>query len=488
MSVGGRGQNSKGEATISTRAFNKFLILLPIGVLGVCIAAIAYFFRLDAKDPAEYEERVALEQNIPTVEVKQMANSGTLTPGKGKPSALPGSWPQFRGPQRDGIARPQRKLAKTWPAGGPTALWSVDLGPGHAGAAVHKGRVYVMDYDRTKEEDVVRCLSFDTGEEIWRYAYSASVKYNHGMSRTVSAVTDDYVVTLGPKCHVHCLKAATGELVWKKDLVKENGTVVPLWYGSQCPLIDGDKVILAPGAKPLMMAVELATGKVVWEANAPNMDGMTYSSILPIEFKGQRQYVYWCNNGVVGVAAKDGKVLWTKPDWKIKDGNVPSPVWAGDDRLFFCGGYGVGACMVRLESGADGKITPKELYRLKPAGFGSEQHTPIFYDGYLYGVDPRQNNKTKMVCLNPANGQRVWTSGTDTNFDLGPYLICDGVILALDGETGTLFMLQASSSGYKELAKAKVLSGRFAWAPMALVEGRLLLRDETKMICLDLGA
>ncbi|HNY26640.1 MAG TPA: hypothetical protein PKH31_04605, partial [Candidatus Sumerlaeota bacterium] len=80
--------------------------MLPIGVLGVCIAAIAYFFRLDAKDPAEYEERVALEQNIPTVEVKQMANSGTLTPGKGKPSALPGSWPQFRGPQRDGIARP----------------------------------------------------------------------------------------------------------------------------------------------------------------------------------------------------------------------------------------------------------------------------------------------------------------------------------------------------------------------------------------------
>jgi outer membrane protein assembly factor BamB len=92
-----------------------------------------------------------------------------------------------------------------------------------------------------------------------------------------------------------------------------------------------------------------------------------------------------------------------------------------------------------------------------------------------------------MVCLNPDTGQRVWTSGTETNFELGSYLICDGVILALDGETGTLFMLEASPNGYKELAKAKVLPGHFAWAPMALVEGRLLLRDETKMFCLDLG-
>jgi outer membrane protein assembly factor BamB len=168
--------NSKGEVAISTRTFNRYLILLPIGALALCMGAVAYFLQLDAPDSLEHEPRLPIEQNIPTVEVKEMTNPGTLIAGKGQPSAFAGSWPQFRGPQRDGIARPGRKLAKTWPAGGPPALWNIELGPGHAGAAVHNGRVYVMDYDRTKEEDVVRCFR-STRERNLRYTYSASVKY-----------------------------------------------------------------------------------------------------------------------------------------------------------------------------------------------------------------------------------------------------------------------------------------------------------------------
>ena len=177
----------------------------------------------------------------------RLVNAGTLLPGKGVPSTDAGSWPQFRGADRTNIAETREKLLRSWPAGGPEALWRIPVGDGHAGAAVHKGRVFLLDYDEQKKEDVVRCLSLADGAEIWRYTYSVVIKPQHGMSRTVPAVTDDYVVTLGPKGHVRCLEMETGKLVWKMDLVEEYGTRIPPWYTGQCPLIDGDVVILAPG-------------------------------------------------------------------------------------------------------------------------------------------------------------------------------------------------------------------------------------------------
>ena len=131
----------------------------------------------------------------------------------GKPSALPGSWPRFRGERFDGIGLPGVPLARRWPSGGPKKLWQIELGEGHAGAAVFAGRVYVHDYDRAKADDAVRCFSLDDGREIWRFSYPDNVKRNHGMSRTVPAVTEKYLVTMGPKCHVSCLDPYTGKLL-----------------------------------------------------------------------------------------------------------------------------------------------------------------------------------------------------------------------------------------------------------------------------------
>jgi outer membrane protein assembly factor BamB len=184
------------------------------------------------------------------------------------------------------------------------------------------------------------------------------------MTRTVPAVTDRFVVTLGPKCHVVCLDALTGKLVWEKNLVEECGTTVPPWYAGQCPLIDGDRVILAPGAKPLMMAVALASGKTLWATRDHDAMGMTHSSIVAMNFQGQKQYLYCAKDGVAGVAAADGRVLWTYPQWKINIANVPSPIPVGEDRIFFSGGYESGCAMVRLVAQA-GAITPRELFRLK---------------------------------------------------------------------------------------------------------------------------
>ena len=427
---------------------------------------------------------------------ESLANPGTLIPGSGQPSDHPGSWPQFRGAARENIAATSRGIARSWPPDGPPVLWRVRVGEGHAGAAIRKGRVYLIDYDREKEEDAVRCLSLDTGEEIWRYTYSVSVKRNHGMSRTVPAVNDrvggadgvggadEFVVTIGPKCHVHCLDAVSGELVWRKDLVAEHGTKAPLWYAGQCPLIEGDRVILAPGAKPLMMAVDLASGKTLW-VTPPQYDdyGMTHSSITPMDSGGRRQYIYCAEKGAVGVAADDGRVLWELPEWRIKIANIPSPVVVGEDRVFLTGGYDAGCMMIRLKAEGDA-IKVEQVFRLASAVFGSDQQTPVLYKGHLFAVEPKPN--AEMVCLT-LEGRRLWSSGGRSRFGLGPYLIVDDLMLALDDQEGTLHLAETDPSGYRELAKAKLLSGRDAWGPMAAAEGRLILRDLTEMICVDLS-
>jgi len=397
--------------------------------------------------------------------------------GDGVPSALAGSWQQFRGPDRTNVVRDVPPLARSFPSEGPNVLWRIEAGEGHAGAAVHNGRVYMMDYDRDRQEDVVRCLSLDDGREIWRHTYSVVVRRNHGMSRTVPAVTDDYVVTLGPKCHVVCLEARDGTLLWKKDLVEENGTRVPPWYAGQCPLIDGDRVILAPGADPLMMAVDLATGEPVWETENPGEWGMTHSSVAIVQDAGPRQYVYCTTQGVVGVEAETGRLLWTTTDWRITLANVPTPVPLGDGRVLFSGGYNSGAVLLQISE--DGP--PTVLWRTPAETFASDQQTPIFYKGHIYGVIP----SGQMACMDP-DGRVLWTSGAANRFGLGPFLIADGLLYVLHDQSCTLYVIEAAPDGYRELASRKLMDGHDAWAPMAVAAGRLILRDVTQVLCIEM--
>jgi outer membrane protein assembly factor BamB len=414
----------------------------------------------------------------------KQVNTGTLIRGTGAPSDDPGSWPQFRGSDRTNVAPPEEKLLANWPATGPQVLWKLDLGEGHAGAAVRGGRVFLIDYDRDKKEDAVRCLSLADGKEIWRYTYYVPVKRYHGMSRTVPAVTDDFVVTLGPKGHVTCLRMKTGELVWKMDLVKDYGATIPEWYAGQCPLIDGDRAILAPGGKALMLAVSLATGQVVWQTPNPSGWGMTHASIVAMDYRGKRQYIYCATLGVAGVSASDGALLWKTAEWTVPTATVASPVVVDADRIFFSGGYNSGAAMFRL-TGEGADIRPELVYRLKYDVFGAPQHTPILYNGHIYGII--QNGE--LVCLG-LDGKRVWASGSANRFGLGPFLIADGSLLVLsdmEGTAGTLFRIEAGTQGYRELAKAKVIGGRDAWGPMALANGKLLLRDRDRMVCVAVG-
>lgn len=458
-----------------------FLVSALGAVVGV--AAIAVWLR--AGSAVILPERVpGLDRADATEghETSKVPPSGVLTQGDGKPADLGGSWPWFRGAKFDNIAQPGVPLARKWPAGGPKVLWSVEMGEGYAGPVVHAGRVYVLDYDREKAADALRCLSLGDGREIWRFSYPSNIKRNHGMSRTVPAIAEGRIVAIGPKCQVTCLDAVAGEKQWQIDLVRQYGTTVPPWYAGQCPLIDRGRVILAPGGKDaLLLAVELATGKPVWKTPNPHGWKMTHSSIMPIEHRGRRMFVYCASDGVVGVSAEDGAILWETTEWKISIATVPSPLCMTEGRIFFSGGYNAGALLVQLEE-SGGAMAPKTLARLKAGQFGSTQHTPIFYGGYIYGV--REKDK-ELVCLD-ANGKEVWRSGPEHRFGLGPYLIADGLIYVMNDD-GVLTMAEASSKGYRQLGRAQVIDGHDAWGPMAMVGGRLLVRDFTRMVCLDVS-
>jgi outer membrane protein assembly factor BamB len=171
----------------------------------------------------------------------------TVASSAGPVTELPGDWPGFRGPKRDNVYSESVPLLTTLNATPPKLVWSIPLGEGYAAPAVHKGRVYVLDYDEQSQSDALRCFGLADGKEIWRTSYQVPIKRNHGISRTIPAVNDNFVVSLGPKCHLMCADAKTGKRLWLVDLVQQFGTVVPEWYAGQCPIIDGDKVIVAPG-------------------------------------------------------------------------------------------------------------------------------------------------------------------------------------------------------------------------------------------------
>lgn len=406
---------------------------------------------------------------------------GTFTAGEGKAQDLPGAWPCFRGAKLDAISTEEVPLARQWKADGPIKLWQIELGEGFAAPVIVKGRVYVLDYDVASRADVLRCLSLQDGKEIWRRAYAVDISRNHGFSRTVPSATEKHVLTLGPMCHVLCVDAATGDFKWGIDLVREYGTKVPLWYAGQCPLIDGDRAILAPGGSSLLIAVDLETGKVVWKTPNPRKWKMTHASVTPVTFKGKRMYVYPASDGVVAVSAEDGSVLWELPEWKPST-NVPAPLPIGENRLLLSGQVS-GSMMVELvEEG--GKITPKILYRRSPDVFGSDQQTPVYYKGYIYGVVPRTKTGN-LVCLS-VEGKPMWASGGEHPFGLGPYMAADGMLIVLE-EKGTLRLVEATEKEFKSIAEAKVFEkGRDCWGPLALAGGRLLARDMTRLVCLDL--
>ena len=475
--------------TIIKLSTSLFVALLLFGSVGL---TLGYFF---APRGDLSHHTIRLPVNRPAIERIHEHVEGTLTLGSGVPSQISATWSQFRGDNRDAISPETISLRRDWSdANPPPTLWGMRLGEGFAGFAVRNGRVYILDYDEENQRDALLCLSLDTGELIWRHCYPVRVRRNHGMSRTIPAVTDQYVVSLGPMTHVLCVDAITGENKWLIDLRHVYGTIVPEWYAAQCPLIvvlpgmDTPSAIIAPsGPEVLMVALDCETGEEVWRTPNPFGWNMTHSSIAPMELDGELTFVYLGEFGIVGVRAVDGEILWSWAPhyWPSAVAKCSSPVILSENRIFFSGGYNRGSAMVQIVPNPQtGKYDARTLRRLPNTVFDTEQQTPIYYNGHIFGL--RHDGPIhQFVCLD-LDGRVVWASGRRDTFSSGAFIIADGMILIVCGREGILSGIEATPAGYNKLFEVHVMDDYASWAPMAIVQGRLLLRDQHDMKVIDL--
>ncbi len=401
------------------------------------------------------------------------------------------TWPNFRGEDYDNISKSPVKLIDKFAADGPKIVWSLELGEGHSGAAIYKGLAYVLDYNEEERADRLRCFSLVDGTEQWSRGYDVAVKRNHGMSRTIPAVTENYIVTIGPKCHVMCLDRETGDFRWGLDIVKEYQNEIPFWYTGQCPLVDNNVAILAAGGTKMMVAVDCATGEKLWETPNPNGWKMSHSSVIPYTFEGRRMYVYSAIGGILGIAADGpdaGSILWETNAWNHSV-VAPSPVCMPDGKIFLTAGYGAGSMLIQLSEN-NGTFSAAAIDEYSPKdGLACEQQTPIYWNGHLFGILPKDGGalRNQLVCVDPADTKKVvWSSGKETRFGLGPYFIADNKMFILNDD-GTLTIARPSTKEYIQLDQVKVIEdGHDAWAPFALADGYLLMRDSKTMVCIDL--
>jgi outer membrane protein assembly factor BamB len=396
-------------------------------------------------------------------------------------TAASSDWPQFRGPLRDNISK-ESGLARKWPATGPKVLWSVPVSQGYAGAAIVAGRVYHHDYDEAKNEWCVNCRNFADGKLVWQFREAREIRPNHAITRTVPAVDARFVFSLDPKAVLHCLDVKTGKQVWRKSLVTDYKATIPSWYNGQCPLMERDRLIIGTGGDAILVAVDKATGKDLWRTPNPGNLLMSHASVMPATIGGVKQYLYGTLKGPLGVAAADGKLLWEFPR-KFNVAVAPSPIAVNGDCVFMTGSYDAGSVMVRLKKSGPASFQAEPVFDMKNNEWNSEVHTPIIHQGHMFAVGKKKRGLFGCLTL---DGKQAWTTEGKASFGLGSYILADGLFFVLEGDTGKLRMIEANPTQYNELASAQVLSGQEVWGPMAISGGRMVLRDLSKMVCIDL--
>lgn len=411
-----------------------------------------------------------------------------------------GDWPRFRGVDFDNINKDTVPLAESWDTTGPPIVWKVTLGEGYSGPVVHNGRVYLLDYNERRKADVLRCFSLSSGKELWRRWYYVELKRNHGYSRTIPAVTDKYVVTIGPRSHVMCTDPVNGNLLWSIDLEKvfgipgrETGRITPDFFSGQCPLIDNDVAVIAPGVKALMTGVDCATGQILWTTPNPDSLRMSHGSIIPMTIHGKKMYIYNAVGGVCGVSAEAedaGKLLWSTTDWSPAT-TAASPIPLGNNEIAVFGSYGAGGARIVINfDGSKYTTTVKEQHK-GTEGIASDQQTPIIIGDYIWSVMPENAGplKKQLVCFNRSDLLTpVWSSGKENRFGrgLGPYLVSGDLMYLLDDDCN-LYLFRINKTSAELLASHKVIDGIEAWGPMAIAGKYLIMRDSRNLLCLNIG-
>lgn len=416
-------------------------------------------------------------------------------------------WPQYLGPNRDSTS-PQKDLLRTWPEGGPEVLWTVDVGIGFGGPVVKDGKVYLLDRDKGVG-DIIRCIDFSNGKELWRFGYDAPGSVMFPGSRSVPAVDSNHVYSCGQNGDLYCVDIDTHKPVWHKNIWTDfGGDQLPIWAITQCPLIYDDLLIVlsqAPDAG--VVAYDKLTGDVVWKT--PNLVNESYASPSVVKIDGKDHIVIVISStnpighrelpqtlgNIVGIEPSTGDILWEYKEWKCHI-SVPSAVDAGDNKVLVVGGYELGTVMLKVEKKADDSYGVTELFKTEE--FGAHTQPPLLHNGYFYAQYGTNYRRDGLVCMS-LDGKIMWKTQRSPNFDKGSMILADGLILATDGRK-TLYLIEPDPTEFKPIVSAELLGEAGTgsekdsievkvggstqnWAPIALADGKLLIRDHRRMKC-----
>jgi outer membrane protein assembly factor BamB len=427
-------------------------------------------------------------------------------------------WPRLGGPDTSGVSS-ETNLARQWPTNGPRVLWTIDVAEGFAGPAVYDREVYLLDRIGN-QQDVLRCLALDSGKELWRVPYDAPGTLPYNGSRNVPTVEHDYIFTVGPFGQFNCLDRKRHVILWSHHLVDdfkdpevdtaENPknreetlarTQQPMWGMTQAPLTYGDLVMVAPQTRKIgLAAYEKRTGKIRWTSSYIGRNWYSHVSPYLANLCGTDQVIMMAQPSdpekspsdappaiISSIDPRTGAILWTNQTPAPDKIPIAEPVRISDDELFITGGYGFGCLGLKVKHNGTNWESSVVFHTRTVAG---HIHSPVYYKDriYLTSFKDHRGTHTGLVCLRP-DGEPVWQTGPELQFDSGGYLIADGMAFVMHGRTGELSLVSLMEELPRVIAKAKVLEAKDGkvWAPMALSNGRLLVRDQHQMKCLDVS-
>lgn len=401
-------------------------------------------------------------------------------------------WPGIYGPRKNHTSE-QKRLLRAWPEAGPKVLWTLPMNVGFGGPAVSDGKVYLLDRDESVG-DKLRVLDLATGKELWSLPYDAPGRFMFAGSRTTPTVDGEFVYTVGPMGELHAISIKTRKPAWQKNIWKDfgGGSELPRWGIVQNPFIYGDLLIVAPQtAEAGVVAYEKRSGAVKWKS--PGLSGIAgYVTPSIVKIAGEDQFVMVTGaagrgrnasgGSVNGLDPASGKVLWTYTGFQNII-PVAQPVDAGQGRVMIAGAYGAGSALIKVEKKADGTYAVSELY--KNPDFGSHTQPPVLHDGHFYSHYTINERSDGLVAMS-MDGQVKWKTDRQPPFVRGGSILAEGLMLVTDGNT-KLYLIEPNPTAFKPLASAVILEPGDNWAPLALVDGKLLVRGQKQLKVLQVA-
>ncbi len=403
---------------------------------------------------------------------------------------LPASdWPQYRGPTHDGVSTDRTR--QTWPAAGPALLWQTTLTDGFSSFAVSQGKAYTLVERLAAGKAKEMCLALDaaTGAELWATAIDRALYTSGGDDgtsdnrggdgpRSTPSVDGNRVYTLSAYQILSCLDAASGDLLWQRNIPSEYGGQVISWQNSASPLVEGGLVFVnSPSSGRNLMAFEKLTGELAWSGFS---DKMTHATPVSTTILSRRQVIFFTQSGLVSVVPETGVELWRYSFPYNGTSTAASPVVAGD--IVYCSsGYNVGAAAIRLSLVA-GQFKVTELWR-KSNQLMNQWSTPVHYGGYLYGLfGHAQYGSAPLKCVELATGKEKWSQ---PGFGPGGVLAVQDKILVLS-DTGELLLVQPNPQALTIVSRFQAVAGK-CWNSPAVADGMLYVRSTQQGACYDLS-